>query len=68
MNQNVNLSREIFDCFFCHPDTLCVKRDDVVKQFPQAANWPIVGEHELGNGVYLFHDFDFDRPSFTTAI
>jgi hypothetical protein len=75
-----NLSREIFDHFFCdeygnqysgHPDQLCVSRDEVVKQFPQAADWPIVGEHEdrfgyvLGNGVYLFPDFDFDKPEFT---
>lgn len=81
VNENVeNLSREVFDHCFCdedgnqysgHPDQLCIKRETVVEQFPQTAEWPISGEHGdrfgyvLGNGVYLFPDFDFDNPEFT---
>jgi hypothetical protein len=85
MNQNMNqknvveLSREIFSHYFCdesgqqysgHPDQLCVSRRKVVEEFPQTAEWPIVGEHSdrfgyvLGNGVYLFPDFDFEKPVF----
>lgn len=81
VNENVEtLSREVFYYFFCdecgqqysgHPDLLCVSRKTVVEQFPQTAEWPISGEHGdrfgyvLGNGVYLFPDFDFKKPSFT---
>jgi hypothetical protein len=76
----VNLSRKVFYHYFCdecgqqysgHPDQLCVSRETVLRQFPQTAEWPIVGEHGdrfgyvLGNGVYLFPDFNFDRPAFT---
>ena len=81
------IAAEVYDYFFCAesgnqynqyddcPDTLCAKRDTVVEQFPQTAEWPIVepivGEYSdrfgcvLGNGVYLFADFDFENPSFT---
>lgn len=73
------LAAEIHDYYFCdengnqydgHPDTLCVRREDVIEKFPQAADWPIIGEHGdrfgcvLGNGVYLFPDFDFESPAF----
>ena len=75
-----NLSRRVFDRFFCdenghqysgHPDELCVRREDVIEQFPETAEWPITGEHGdrfgyvLGNGVYLFPDFEFKSPAFT---
>ena len=75
-----NLSREVFYRFFCdesghqysgHPDKLCVSRETVVEQFPETKKWPVLGEHGdrfgyvLGNGVYLFPDFDFRNPSFT---
>ena len=74
-----NLSREVFDYFFCdeygnqfagHPDELCVRRETVVEQFPETKKWPVIGEHGdrfgyvLGNGVYLFPDFDFENPKF----
>lgn len=78
------LAAEVYDYYFCAengnqyddcPDPLCAKRDTVVEQFPQTADWPIVepivGEYSdrfgcfLGNGVYLFPDFDFDKPAFT---
>lgn len=81
MNQKnvVELSREIFSNYFCdeygqqysgHPDQLCISRQKVVEEFPETAEWPIVGEHSdrfgcvLGNGVYLFPDFDFEKPAF----
>ena len=81
MNQKnvVELSRNVFYHYFCdengdqysgHPDQLCVSRDEVVRQFPETANWPIVGEHSdrfgcvLGNGIYLFPDFNFENPKF----
>jgi len=77
--KNATLAREVFYHFFCdengqqyagHPDELCIRREIVVKQFPATAEWPVVGEHEdrfgcvLGNGVYLFPDFDFENPVF----
>jgi len=74
-----NLSKNIFSHYFCdeygnrysgHPDQLCVSRETVIKEFPETADWPIVGEHSdrfgyvLGNGIYLFPDFDLDSPCF----
>ena len=53
-----------------HPDKLCVSRDRVVAVFPETESWPVKGDHTdrfgcvLGNGVYLFPDFDFKNPSF----
>lgn len=47
-----------------------VSRQKIVEEFPETAEWPIVGEHSdrfgcvLGNGVYLFPDFDFEKPAF----
>lgn len=74
-----NLSREVFRKYFCdesgqqysgHPDQLCVSRQKVVEEFPETKNWPVLGEHGdrfgyvLGNGVYLFPDFNFEKPAF----
>jgi hypothetical protein len=74
-----NLSREIFYHYFCdeygqqysgHPDELCVRRETVVEQFPETAEWPIVEENRegtgyvLGSGTYLFPDFSFEKPVF----
>lgn len=79
VNENVELSRKIFSHYFCdeygnqltgHPDQLCVSRQKVVEEFPETAEWPIVGEYGdrfgcvLGNGVYLFPDFSFENPVF----
>lgn len=76
---NINLSREVYNYYFCdeygnpytgHPDLLCVPRNEVVKQFPETADWPIVGEHSdrfgyvLGNGIFLFPDFNLEDPKF----
>lgn len=80
--KNVELSRNVFYHYFCdengdqysdHPDLLCVSRDEVVKQFPQTANWPIVKRTRrpvwlrFGSGIYLFPGFDFESPSFETV-
>ena len=74
------LSKAVFQHFFCdkygnqlsgHPDQLAVSRERVLERFPQAEEWPIEGKHTdrfgyvLGNGTYLFPDFDFEDPAFT---
>ena len=78
--KNLNLSEMVFSKYFRdeygntlsgHPDNLCVRREIVIKDFPQAEEWPVEGEHTdrfgyvLGNGVYLFPDFNPQCPSFT---
>ena len=80
MDKMKNLSKKILNKYFCdeygnrlsgHPDLLCVRRNIVIEDFPETKKWPIEGEHTdrfgyvLGNGIYLFPDFDHENPSFT---
>ena len=76
----MKLSEKVFNTYFRdqhgnqltgHPDLLCVARCRVIEDFPETEKWSVEGEHTdrfgyvLGNGIYLFPDFNHENPSFT---
>jgi hypothetical protein len=80
MKNNETLTTKVFNKYFCdehgdrlsgHPDLLCVRREIVIEDFPETRGWSVEGEHTdrfgyvLGNGIYLFPDFDHENPVFT---